>query len=179
MISFSMYCFAKKIGFWYIFASIIKEKNMFKFLLFTSIFYFVQPIYAQVEPIEEVPKQADQHYGKTYQTEDVVMAADVMAVYPTGNTKFEADFCSAFYFPDLFFAKDTKKLVITFIVEEDGSVSNCSSVLQDDKEVDLEVQRVMTLLGKWTPAVHKGKIVRNRLSRVVLVIKKLNKSGIE
>ncbi|MCO7721846.1 hypothetical protein NJB85_01480 [Myroides odoratimimus] len=72
----------------------------------------------------------------------------------------------------IFIDRDSLLLIISFIVEIDGSVSNAKALRYGDKEVNIEVKRVFDLLDVWKPALNKGVIVRNKITRAIKVFKK-------
>ena len=55
---------------------------------------------------------------------------------------------------------DQGKVVLTFVVEKDGSISNIKIIKSVSKECDAEAIRVVKLTPKWKPAKQNGKLVR-------------------
>jgi len=56
------------------------------------------------------------------------------------------------------------KVLVSFVVEKDGTVSNVKMVHGLTPEQDKEVIRVVTNLRKWKPGMQDGKPVRVQLS---------------
>lgn len=53
------------------------------------------------------------------------------------------------------------KVIIQFVVEKDGSVSNAKVVRPVDPMLDKEALRVVNKMGKWTPGKQQGEAVRS------------------
>ena len=56
------------------------------------------------------------------------------------------------------------RVVVSFIVEPDGSVSNAKLVRSVDANLDREALRVVSEMPKWTPGKQDGNTVRVRYS---------------
>lgn len=54
------------------------------------------------------------------------------------------------------------KIITTFIIEKDGSMSGIRILRSDDKRIDNEIFRVLNLMPKWTPGKQNGIPVRVR-----------------
>ena len=52
------------------------------------------------------------------------------------------------------------RVIVSFIVEKDGSVSNAKVQKSVSEELDAEALRVVNAMPKWTPGMQKGKAVR-------------------
>ena len=52
------------------------------------------------------------------------------------------------------------RVVVTFIVNEDGSISESKVVKSVDPELDAEAIRVVNAMPKWTPGKQNGHVVR-------------------
>ena len=52
------------------------------------------------------------------------------------------------------------RVVVSFFVEPDGSLSDIELVQKVDPELDNEVLRVVKAMPKWIPVVHNGKAIR-------------------
>jgi len=55
---------------------------------------------------------------------------------------------------------DKGKVVMTFVIEKDGSISDIKIIKSVSKECDEEAIRVLKLTPKWKPAKQKGEFVR-------------------
>jgi TonB family protein len=56
------------------------------------------------------------------------------------------------------------KVLVMFVVEKDGTISNVKMVQGLMPEQDSEVLRVVSNLKKWKPGIHDGKPVRVQLA---------------
>lgn len=54
------------------------------------------------------------------------------------------------------------RVVTSFVIEKDGSLSNIEIIQSPDKILSAEVMRVLLLAPAWTPGTQKGKVVRVR-----------------
>ena len=52
------------------------------------------------------------------------------------------------------------RVVVAFIVETDGSISDAEVVRSVDPQLDKEALRVVNAMPKWTPGLQNGKAVR-------------------
>lgn len=55
------------------------------------------------------------------------------------------------------------RVVCSFVVERDGSVSNITALQSPDRLLTDEVRRVLATSPRWTPGMQKGKTVRVKL----------------
>lgn len=58
--------------------------------------------------------------------------------------------------------KEGGKVVVQFIVNKNGTISDVKIIQSFDTDCDREVMRVMTLMPKWKPGTEKGKPVRTK-----------------
>ena len=56
------------------------------------------------------------------------------------------------------------RVLVAFIVEKDGSISDIKAVRQVDPSLDNEAMRVVSIMPKWTPGYMNGKPVRVRFT---------------
>jgi len=52
------------------------------------------------------------------------------------------------------------RVLATFIVEADGTVTNIKVVKKVSDEIDAEAVRVIKAMPKWKPGMQNGKVVR-------------------
>lgn len=55
-------------------------------------------------------------------------------------------------------------VVIRFVVEKDGSVSNMESLMNFNEELEEEAMRVISEMPQWKPAEHEGEKVRTEVA---------------
>ena len=60
------------------------------------------------------------------------------------------------------------KVIVTFIVEKDGSVSNVEVLKSVHKLLDDEAVRVVKMMPKWKPGTQAGKPVRSKFDLPIL-----------
>ena len=67
-------------------------------------------------------------------------------------------FLKNFHYPDTAKGSVVGRIVVKFVVNEDGSISNCE--VQKGKELEGEILRVMKLMPKVKPGMQEGKPVK-------------------
>ena len=88
-----------------------------------------------------------------------------MAEYPGGMSAM-----MGFLQRTLKYPKDCEKagiegrVVLRFVINEDGSITDMEPMNSPDERLTAEAKRVVSLMPKWTPAKDKGKIVKMRYS---------------
>jgi protein TonB len=86
---------------------------------------------------------------------------DIESAYPGGPKAWKRFLIKTFRYPleaEQNLIKGT--VLIRFVVDVDGSVSNIQALSGPD-ELKAEAIRVIGKSGKWTPAVHQGKLVNS------------------
>lgn len=81
--------------------------------------------------------------------------------FPGGMTEFMKWLTNALRYPQR--SKQLKQqgtVVVSFVIEKDGSVTNINFVKQTHTALDAEVLRVLRIMPKWTPAKQHGKPCR-------------------
>ena len=85
------------------------------------------------------------------------------ASYPGGETKLIEYLSKSLKYPQLAKETGTKgKVVLTFIVEKDGSITDIKLIRDIGAGCGEEAKRVVSLMPKWIPAQQKGKPVRQQ-----------------
>ena len=85
---------------------------------------------------------------------------DQKAQYPQGK-----DSLMTFIKNNLVYPSDSNvqgRVIVGFVVEKDGSITNIDIVRSVHPALDEDVVRVVSKMPKWIPATNKGKIVRSR-----------------
>lgn len=68
-------------------------------------------------------------------------------------------------YPEIALENDIQgRVIVQFVVERDGSVSQLKVVRGVDPALDKEAVRVISSMGKWQPGKQRGKAVRSRYS---------------
>ena len=60
------------------------------------------------------------------------------------------------------------RVICNFVVEKDGSITDVNVVKGVNDDLDKESLRVIKLMPKWKPGIHKGEIVRTRFTLPVV-----------
>ena len=105
-----------------------------------------------------VVKKSDKEEVQTERTFDVV---EQMPQYPGGPTELFQFLSKTVKYPEAAEKAGTQgRVIATFIVEKDGSISDARVVKSVSKELDEEALRVINAMPKWTPGMQSGKNVR-------------------
>lgn len=88
-----------------------------------------------------------------------------MAEYPGGISALMTFLKNTLKYPkDCEAAGIEGRVVMRFVINEDGSISDMEPVNSPDERLTAEAKRVISLMPKWTPAMDKGKKVKMRYS---------------
>jgi protein TonB len=97
--------------------------------------------------------------------DDLYINVDKRATFPGGNNK-----AVVFIKENLKYPEDAAnygiqgRVIVKFVVEEDGSISDIKVVRGVHPSLDAEAVRVVKLMPKWQPAERGGKPVRSRFN---------------
>ena len=90
---------------------------------------------------------------------------DVVEQAPTFNGDLKAFLAQNVKYPKKAMENGVQgRVMVQFIVETNGSISNVKVVRSVDPELDAEALRVVKKMPKWTPGMQKGKAVRVRFT---------------
>ncbi|MDR0228162.1 MAG: energy transducer TonB [Flavobacteriaceae bacterium] len=89
---------------------------------------------------------------------------DVEASYEGGIDVFHKKFSREFKMPDV--SEDVKsiRIVVSFVIEKDGSLSNITVLKDPGYGTAKEVLRVLRKLGNWKPAMYKEEPLRSKFT---------------
>ncbi len=124
---------------------IIKLKNS------DSVIYLKLSELKSNDSLSEASKQNDPVFTKV----------EHPAVYPGGQEAWLVYLNKNLHYPDS--AVDQEKqgeVIVQFIVNKDGTLSNIKVIQKVIKSLDDEALRMVTNSGKWQPAVQNGHVVR-------------------
>ncbi len=97
--------------------------------------------------------------------EQIYEAVEEDAEFPGGKP---SDFVSSHFNPDA--AADVEgKIIVRFVVELDGSISNVDVARGLSPEANREAIRVIRSMPRWKPGKNNGKAVRSRFSLPILI----------
>ncbi|WP_072997125.1 energy transducer TonB [Epilithonimonas mollis] len=120
------------------------KKVLLLFLLLFSI-----PVFSQEKSNQETK---DIIYDKT----------DVAAEYEGGINKFREGFQKNFDPKNSFKGTGTYQTLITFIVDENGIISQVFATGKNDSFNNLAINAIKKIKGKWTPGMVNGQPVKSR-----------------
>jgi protein TonB len=94
--------------------------------------------------------------------------------FPGGINEFLKMVGNRFVAPELDEEK-TIKILVFFVVEKDGSLSNITVPKNPGFGLDIEAIRVLkSIKTKWEPGIYKGKSVRTSYSLPIVIKTQLN-----
>lgn len=95
---------------------------------------------------------------------EIVEFPDVDSEFPGGNHLLKAWIEENLYYPEISIElEDQGRVIVRFVVEMDGSVSNVKVIDGGvTPELNREAKRIVRSMPKWTPGEMKGKPVRTR-----------------
>ena len=97
--------------------------------------------------------------------EETRLLVEQLPEYPGGVVEFMKWLTKMLKYPDEALRRHTEgKVMVNFIVEKDGSLSNIKVVKSAGKLLDDEALRVMNLMPKWSPGKDKGKPCRTLMA---------------
>lgn len=92
---------------------------------------------------------------------DILTKVDVLPIFKGGQQKFIDFLVKNIKYPEEARAKNIEgRVIVNFIVEKDGSLSDIKVLRGVSKEIDEEAFRVIKLSPNWEPGQQAGKAVR-------------------
>jgi len=111
--------------------------------------------------VAEVPAPA----GILQQPDSIFETVEEMPMYPGGEMAMMELLRDNVQYPAEAKAKGIQgRVVVQFVIDKDGSVTDAEVVRSVDPQLDAEALRVVGMMPKWTPAKQKGKPVRVRFT---------------
>ncbi len=93
---------------------------------------------------------------------------EILPEFPGGDYAREKFLIENIKYPEVAIkARVEGTVIVCFVIEPDGSVTNIEIVRGKDPHLDAEALRVVKLMPKWKPAKQRGKAVRFRISMPV------------
>jgi len=116
------------------------------------------------DSIETLRKEAHLHLAKnTEQTEGVII--DSIPSYPTGLASFMRWLNQTMvYPPDCVRRKVQGRVLIAFVVEKNGSITDIHIVKGADGALNREALRVISIMSKWIPGKKFGQPIRSQVT---------------
>ncbi len=95
--------------------------------------------------------------------EDFIIIIDEQPEFPGGTSALLEYFRNSIEYPqDALKDSIEGRVIVNFIVEEDGSITNPKVIKSISPSVDAEALRIVSQMPKWKPAKQKGKSIRIR-----------------
>lgn len=96
-------------------------------------------------------------------SDQVFTVVDKEASYPGGVDAMNTFLAQNIMYPTLAKQKSTQgKVILSFIIEKDGSISNIKVIKDIGEGCGEEGVRIVKLMPKWKPALQKGDPVRQQ-----------------
>ncbi|NDV82283.1 energy transducer TonB [Bacteroides sp. 51] len=110
----------------------------------------VTPIYIKPEVEEIIPDETE-----------IVVFAEVMPSFPGGGKALNAFLAKHIKYPTLSQEIGSQgRVIVQFVVDKDGTITNAEVVKGIDPHLDKEALRVINLMPKWSPGMQNRKPVR-------------------
>lgn len=107
------------------------------------------------------PANVEEYKRKTVGGDEVFYIVEEMPAFPGGNSALMSYLSKQVKYPVVAQQNGIQgKVLVNFIVEIDGSVSNAKIAKAVDPVLDTEALRVVNSLPKWKPGKQGGKVVR-------------------
>ncbi|WP_267740518.1 energy transducer TonB [Myroides injenensis] len=100
---------------------------------------------------------------------DIFIAVQQQASPYGGMAAFTKQFMTKFRTPDLGSDVKTLSVILSFVVEKDGSLSDIKVLRDSGYGVGKEAIRVLKQMPKWSPAIQNNKAVRSQFTLPVTV----------
>lgn len=105
------------------------------------------------------------YFDTSIPSDSITHSFDTAASYPGGNAAMSKFLNSNIKYPQIDTQLHTQgRVVLSFIVDNDGSIDDITVVNPLSASTDREAVRVVRLMPKWNPAVKDGKSVRTRIT---------------
>lgn len=133
------------------------EKEIDEVNISNNIAYAPQSIITTDENAETTKSEESQ--GN--QMQDVFTSVEQMPEFPGGQDSLIKFIHENFKYPSGYKTESsgTKKLYVTFIVDEEGRIKNTKILKGINSELDKEALRVVNSMPKWKPGINNGKNV--------------------
>lgn len=100
---------------------------------------------------------------------EVFVAVQVRAEYPGGMAAFNKQFISRFRTPDIDSGVKRIQVIVQFIVEKDGSLTDIKVARDPGYGAGKEAVRVLKSMPKWKPAIQNNRTVRSQFTLPITI----------
>lgn len=114
----------------------------------------VSPLVEVVTPRDEMVLPDD---------DKIYTAVDEMPEFPGGGKELLPYLSKNIKYPQVAHESGIEgRVIVSFVVEKDGNITNGQVVKSVDPALDQEALRVINTFPAWTPGKHKGEVVRTK-----------------
>lgn len=116
---------------------------------------------AKEEVVAPVSPEAKEAPAEKAAEEEIFMVVEQMPEFPGGIKELMDYLGTNVKYPENAMKKNVQgRVVVQFVVEKDGSLSEASVIRSIDPDLDAEALRVVQTMPKWKPGMQKGQAVR-------------------
>ena len=117
----------------------------------------------------EPPKVEPKPEPRKPEPEKIFEAVEQQAQFPGGHGALNSWLAKNLKYPEVAAANNVEgKVIVQFVVEEDGSISQVTVARGVDKDLDREAVRVVKRMPKWQPGKNNGVAVRSKFTLPVV-----------
>lgn len=115
---------------------------------------------AKEEVVAPVSPEAKEAPAEKAAEEEIFMVVEQMPEFPGGIKELMDYLGTNVKYPENAMKKNVQgRVVVQFVVEKDGSLSEASVIRSIDPDLDAEALRVVQTMPKWKPGMQKGQAV--------------------
>ncbi|HSD13082.1 MAG TPA: energy transducer TonB [Flavobacterium sp.] len=94
---------------------------------------------------------------------------EVQAMPKKSMQDFYRKFISNFNAPEVKSHVKEIRVLLGFVIEKDGSISEIKTIRSDNADFDQTAKKVLSKMENWIPAVHRGKTLRSQFSLPITI----------
>ena len=126
---------------------------------------FIDPVQQQEEQKDVELTEEEPPINLNGDDEEVLKVVEELPQYPGGMVEFMKWLTDQLHYPEQALKQKLQgKVIISFIVNKDGSLSDLKLVQSAGKLLDDEALRVARLMPNWKPGIDKGKPCRSMIA---------------
>ena len=133
-------------------------------LMVSNIESVAREIGEQIPEVAEVQQKASDATAPADTTKNVVYdITETLPQFPGGQRVMMKYLAANIKYPaSAVKAKKQGRVIVSFVIQKDGSVTNARIVRSVDPELDAEALRIVKAMPNWTPGTQDGKPVNVR-----------------
>lgn len=126
---------------------------------------YIEPVQQQQEQKDVELTEEEPPINLNGDDEEKLRIVEELPQYPGGMVEFMKWLTATLHYPDQALKQKIQgKVIISFIVNKDGSLSDLKLVQSAGKLLDDEAMRVARLMPNWKPGIDKGKPCRSMIA---------------